>query len=123
MEHQLETRNFQHPDDQLNFHSHGQIEIIKMKDGTTGMYAELKPGWKWSVDEKPLLGNPASCPMLHKGYCLEGELVIRMVESNEVKRIRKGEFFVIPAGHDANVPGNETCKLILFQEPTIDQTH
>lgn len=117
MPQQIETKTFAQPDDQLDFHAHGRISIIKLSDGTMGMMATLKPGWKWDVDEKPLLGNPESCPMFHTGYCLNGEVVVRMVATGQEKRIKKGDFFVIPEGHDAYVPGNETCELVLFQAP------
>lgn len=115
----LECRSFSRPDDQLDFKEHGRIDIVKMSDGTAGMHAVLTPGWTWSADEKPLLGNPDSCPMAHTGYCIAGALVIRMVASEEVRTIRAGDFFEIPPGHDAFVPGTDTCELILFAAPEI----
>jgi hypothetical protein len=117
MEHKVETRTFGKPDDQLNFQEHGKIDVVKLSDGTAGMLATLKPGWKWAIDEKPLLGNPESCPMPHTGYCLSGEVVIQMTKTGQETCIRKGDFFVIPAEHDAYVPGDQTCELILFQAP------
>lgn len=30
----------------------GGISIIKMKTGTTGMYASFEPGWVWEIDEE-----------------------------------------------------------------------
>lgn len=115
----IETRTFQTPDDKLDFGAHGRIDIIKMADGTAGMHAILEPGWTWSVDEKPLLGDPDSCPMPHIGYCLAGEVVVRMVGTSQEKVIRRGDFFEIPAGHDAYVPGSERCELILFAPPEL----
>lgn len=117
---EIETRTFQQPDDKLDFSSHGRIDIIKMRDGTEAMHAVLEPGWNWAIDEKPLLGNPDSCPVPHTGYCIAGEVVIRLVATSEVKTIRRGDFFEIPAGHDAYVPGNERCELILFAPPHGD---
>lgn len=113
----VETKSFRKPDDQLDFQAHGRIDILKLSDGTSGMLATLKPGWKWAVDEKPLLGNPETCPMSHTGYCLSGEVVIQMKKTGQEARIQKGDFFVIPPGHDAYVPGDQTCELILFQTP------
>ena len=114
---QIECRTFQQPDDALDFAHHGKIAILRMRDGVTGMHAVFEPGWTWSADEKPLLGNPDSCPMAHTGYCIAGELVVRMVATNEERRIRRGDFFEIPAGHDAYVPGAERCEMILFAAP------
>lgn len=117
----IETKRFDHPDDSLDMKEFGGIKIIKLSDGTTGMHAVFEPGWTWEKNEKPLLGNPASCPMKHTGYSLGGNLVVRMVDSNVETRIRPGDFFEIPAGHDAYVDGDERVELILFAAP--DHAH
>jgi hypothetical protein len=101
----IETRRFEKPDQVLDMKARGRISIIKMADGTTGMHAIFEPGWVWEEDEKPLLGNPPSCPMRHTGYCIAGSLVVRMVETNVRTNIGAGDFFEIPAGHDAYVGG------------------
>lgn len=113
----IETRRFEKPDQVLDMKAKGRISIIKMADGTTGMHAIFEPGWVWEVDEKPLLGNPPSCPMHHTGYCIAGRLVVRMVETNVATNIGPGDFFEIPAGHDAYVDGNERVELVLFAPP------
>jgi hypothetical protein len=114
---QIECRTFQQPDDKLDFAEHGKIDIVRLRDGTTGMHAVFEPGWTWSADEKPLLGDPDACPMAHIGYCIAGELIVRMVATKEEKRIRRGDFFEIPAGHDGYVPGSQRCEMILFAAP------
>jgi hypothetical protein len=113
----IEKRRFDQPDQKLDMKEHGRIEIVKMADGTAGMYAIFEPGWTWAANEKPLLGNPDSCPMDHTGYCLGGHLVVRMVASGIETHIQKGDFFTIPAGHDAYVDGTERVELILFGAP------
>ena len=110
----IETRRFDSPDDRLDMKDAGGISIIKMHDGTTGMHAVFEPGWTWEKDEKPLLGSPASCPMSHTGYCISGNLVVRMVDTDTETRISPGDFFEIPAGHDGFVDGPERVELILF---------
>ena len=95
----------------------GCIDIIKMGDGTAGMHAVFEPGWTWEKDEKPLLGNPPSCPMKHTGYCIGGHLVVRMIDTHQETHINKGDFFEIPAGHDARVEGDERVELIMFAAP------
>ena len=114
---EIACRDFNRPDDRLDFKDHGWIDVVKMPDGTAAMHAVLKPGWSWARDEKPLLGDPDTCPMAHTGYCIEGELVVMMVASGERRVIRRGDFFEIPAGHEAYVPGGETCELILMSPP------
>ena len=44
-------------------------------------------------------------------------LVVRMVEANVATNIGPGDFFEIPAGHDAYVDGNERVELVLFAPP------
>jgi hypothetical protein len=110
----IDVRRFDQPDQQLNFAAHGRIDIIKMPHGTVGMHGIFEPGWTWAADEKPLLGNPDSCPMGHIGYCISGELVVRMIGTGAETHIRTGDFFEIPPGHDAYVEGRERCECILF---------
>ena len=113
----IEVRRFEQPDDAIDMKEAGGISIVRMSDGTTGMRAVFEPGWTWEKDEKPLLGSPASCPMRHTGYCIAGNLVVRMVEANEETRIASGDFFEIPPGHDAYVNGDQRVELILFAPP------
>ncbi|MBX3465058.1 MAG: cupin domain-containing protein [Planctomycetes bacterium] len=113
----IETRRFEAPDQLLDMKPRGRIAIVKMADGTAGMHAIFEPGWRWEIDEKPLLGSPSSCPMRHTGYCLRGKLVVRMVETGVETRLGAGDFFEIPAGHDAYVDGPERVELVLFAPP------
>jgi hypothetical protein len=117
MQHSIEVRRFDAPDQLLDMKNHGRISIIKMDDGTAGMHAVFEPGWTWEADEKPLLGSPDACPMRHTGYCISGNLVVRMVDSGVETRIRPGDFFEIPPRHDAYVDGAERVELILFAAP------
>jgi len=113
----IETRRFETPDETLDMKARGGIDIVRMKDGNTGMYAVFEPGWTWEEDEKPLLGSPDTCPMHHTGFCLSGRLVVRMVETGVETTITKGDFFEIPPGHDAYVDGPERVEMVLFEPP------
>ena len=113
----IQTRRFEAPDDKLDMKERGCISIVKLNDGTAGMHAVFEPGWVWERDEKPLLGNPDSCPMRHVGYSLSGKLIVRMVETGVETTITPGDFFDIPAGHDAYVDGSDRVELILFGAP------
>ena len=110
----IQKRTFDNPDQVLDMKERGGIAILKMGSGVTGMRAVFEPGWVWEKHEKPLLGNPTSCPMAHTGYCIRGTLVVRMVDSGVETRIKAGDFFEIPAGHDGYVEGNERVEAILF---------
>jgi hypothetical protein len=113
----IEVRRFDTPDQLLDMKERGGISIIKMEDGTAAMHAIFESGWTWEVDEKPLLGSPASCPMRHTGYCIAGTLIVRMIETGIETRIATGDFFEIPPGHDAYVDGPDRVELILFAPP------
>ncbi len=117
MSNTIEIRRFEAPDSSLDMKERGGIDIINMADGTTGMRAIFEPGWTWEEDEKPLLGSPESCPMRHTGYCIGGNLVVRMINTGIETPISKGDFFEIPPGHDAYVDGAERVELILFGSP------
>ena len=113
----IEIRRFDKPDDLLDMNECGGIAIVKMGTGATGMHAGFEPGWTWEKDEKPLLGNPDSCPMHHTGYCIAGTLMVRMLGTGASTRITPGDFFEIPPGHDAHVEGDNRVELILFAPP------
>jgi hypothetical protein len=117
MQLEIETRRFDAPDHVLDMKERGRISIVRLSDGTAGMLAIFEPGWTWEVDEKPLLGNPPSCPMRHTGYCIAGSLVVRIVDTDVKTNIGPGDFFDIPPGHDGYVKGNERVELVLFAPP------
>jgi hypothetical protein len=116
-EHAIELRRFETPDQRLDMKEMGGISVLQMADGSTGMHAIFEKGWTWEKDEKPLLGSPDACPMRHTGYCISGTLVVRMADTGLQTRIRKGDFFEIPPGHDGFVDGSERVELILFAPP------
>jgi mannose-6-phosphate isomerase-like protein (cupin superfamily) len=113
----VETRRFDKPDNLLDMKEFGNIAILSMATGATGMHAVFEPGWTWEKNEKPLLGDPDSCPMHHTGYCIAGTLIVRMLDTGASTRIAPGDFFEIPPGHDAYVEGDNRVELILFAAP------
>ena len=114
MSNSIEVLRFENPHDKLDMKTAGGISIVNTAIGNTGMHAIFEPGWTWEKDEKPLLGSPDACPMHHTGYCMSGNLVVRMLETGVETRITPGDFFEIPPGHDAYVDGQERVELILF---------
>jgi class 3 adenylate cyclase len=74
--------------------------------------AELEPGWRWSVDVKPLAGT-ASCEIHHLQLLLAGRFAVRM-DGGEEAEFAPLDVFEIPRGHDAWVVGDETVEVLDF---------
>lgn len=106
----LYSRTFENPDEIREFKAKGRLDVLNFEDGAMIGRGIFEPGWKWSNDVKPIAGTD-SCEGSHTGFCLKGEMAIRM-NTGEEFRIRAGEAFHIPPGHDAYVVGNETVELI-----------
>ena len=83
---------------------HGRVEIVELDDRVFGreMY---EPGWRWSVDVKPVAGTP-TCQFHHVGVALAGRLRVQMHDGLELE-LAPGDAFEIPPGHDAWVVGEE----------------
>lgn len=63
------------------------------------------PGWKWSVDLKPVLKTD-SCPMDHLLYMVSGDMVVKMDDGEELA-FASGDLAHIPPGHDGWGVGDE----------------
>ena len=74
----------------------------------------FEPGWKWSVNVKPIAGTD-SCQVSHVGYCLSGRMTIFM-DDGTTAEITAGQAVAIPPGHDAEVTGDEECVFVDFGE-------
>ncbi len=72
--------------------------------------AVLEPGWRWSVDVKPLVGTP-SCQVHHLQLVLAGRMGIRMDDGDE-HEFGPADVIDIPPGHDAWVVGEESLVLV-----------
>lgn len=57
-----------------------------------------QPGWKWSIDLKPLLKTD-SCPIEHLLYVVSGTMTVRMDDGQE-ESYGPGDLAHIPPGHD-----------------------
>jgi quercetin dioxygenase-like cupin family protein len=87
------------------------LNLLKLTDKVNMSLCTLKPGWKWSKDIKPVV-NTDLCQVSHIQYCLQGELIIVM--NNKEFKIKQGDVYCIPAGHDAYVDGNNDAVLLDF---------
>lgn len=71
-----------------------------------------QPGWRWSEHVKPIVGTP-SCEHHHQGVVLSG--VFEFIVGDGVRtRVRAGEAYDVPPGHDALVVGDEPLVQIEF---------
>ena len=89
----------------------GKMGVFHLGDATIGL-GEFEPGWRWSVHVKPIAGT-ASCQATHTGCILEGRMVVRMDDGSETE-YEPGDFFHMPAGHDAWIVGDKRCVLLDF---------
>ena len=105
------VRSFDQPDDTREF-SKGSLDLIKVGPLTFGRET-MQPGWRWSVDVKPIVGTER-CEFHHVGLQLSGRWICEDREGNQVE-IGPGEIFDIPPGHDAWVVGDELCVTLDFQ--------
>jgi hypothetical protein len=99
----IEVKSTRKPDERRDF-PHGHLEIVHLTGLAFGV-ATFEPGWRWSESVGPLAGT-SSCQVRHNGFCVQGQMRVRMDDGSEAE-ITQGDVFVIPAGHDAWVTGNE----------------
>lgn len=99
----IEVKSVDKPDERRDF-PRGHIEVLHLS-GLNFAVATFEPGWSWSESVAPIAGT-RSCEVHHNGYCVSGRMRIRMADGSEAE-IGEGDVFVIPAGHDAWVVGDE----------------
>ncbi|MGB8020353.1 MAG: cupin domain-containing protein [Candidatus Nanopelagicales bacterium] len=97
------------PNESRSFVAHGHMDVVTIGDFTLGR-GVFEPGWRWSVDVKPIAGT-GSCMARHTGFCLSGSMTIRSDDGTEVT-IEAGDVMLIEPGHDAWTVGDEPCVLL-----------
>jgi hypothetical protein len=108
MAQQTEHRSFGKADEVREF-PNGRAEILKVGDSDLGRLV-LEPGWRWSVDVKPIAGTD-SCTAPHFQYHVSGQLAVRMDDGTEFVA-GPGDVTSLPSGHDAWVVGDEPVVVI-----------
>ena len=97
-------RRFESPDETREF-SKGRFDIVTV-GGTTIGRASYQPGWKWSVDVGPAIGE-TYCSVEHLGLVLAGHATAAF-EHGRVHDLTEGTIFYIPPEpHDSWVVGEE----------------
>ena len=109
----VEAKSFDKPDERREFEGKGHVDFVEVAGHPVGR-GLFEPGWKWSVNLKPIAGTD-SCEVSHLGYCISGRMKILMDDGGEFE-IGAGEAAAIPPGHDAEVVGDEACVWIDFGE-------
>ena len=94
------SRSFSRPDDHLT-KGGVEIDVVQLGD-LKAKRATYPPGWRFSER----MGAPR-CYDTHVGYTVSGRIVVEL---------GAGDVFMVPAGHDAYVIGDEPCVLVQFDE-------
>ena len=99
------AKNIESPDERRAC-EHASLSVVNLP-GVTITRAVYQPGWKWSIDVKPVVGTEA-CQVVHTGYVISGRLHARMNDGRHYE-FGPGDAHVVPAGHDAWVEGDDPC--------------
>jgi class 3 adenylate cyclase len=106
---QLTVRNLDQPDADRPL-GRGSGGYVDLGSGLVIGRAVLEPGWRWSVDVKPVVGTP-SCRIHHLQLIHSGRLGIRM-DSGEEAEVGPNDVVDIPPGHDTWVVGDEPLVIL-----------
>ncbi|HEX2103622.1 MAG TPA: cupin domain-containing protein [Solirubrobacteraceae bacterium] len=113
----IEVKNFDAPDEARPFERHGELRMVTVAGKEIGR-ARFEPGWRWSADVKPIAGTE-SCEFAHFLHVISGRMRVVMDDGTEVE-LRPGDVASIPAGHDAEVLGDEPCVTVDVGEQDAD---
>lgn len=98
----MQNKSFTAPDETKNLPK-TKLEVINIV-GKTLTRITFEPGWKWSVNIKPVAGTD-SCQVHHLLYGISGQLKTVMNDGTETE-MGPGDVVDIPPGHDAWVVGD-----------------
>lgn len=104
-------KSFDNPDDVTEFPK-GKFETVTLGGMTIGR-ASYEPGWKWSVDVGPGVGEDF-CTVEHIGMVVSGVATAAFADGR-VTKLKPGDFFYVPAEpHDSWVVGDEAYVSLHF---------
>jgi class 3 adenylate cyclase len=106
----LQRKSFGSPD-QVRRYPHGRVELVNLDETTVGRFVH-EPGWRWSVDVRPIVGTEW-CQFRHVGYVISGRLHA-VTEDGTTLEIGPGDAYEIPPGHDAWVVGDAHWETVEF---------
>ena len=100
----LIKKNFDSPDDSGHPSERLSMDVVEI-NGKKLHRVTAQPGWKWSIDLKPV-AKTDSCQMDHLLYMISGGMVVRMDDGKELE-YGPGDLAAIPPGHDGWGIGDE----------------
>ena len=104
LETEVILKRFEDPDELIEFEK-GRFETVTLGGMTIGR-ATYQPGWKWSVDVGPDLGE-RYCTVEHVGMVVSGTATAAF-RDGKVTEMRPGDLFHVPSEpHDSWVVGDE----------------
>ena len=101
-------KNLDDPDEQLSF-PRLSGDIVEVGDFTIARTVH-EPGWRWSVDIRPIVGGEW-CRARHVGVALSGKLAVELQDGRSFE-LGPDDVFEIPSGHDGYTIGNEPFVMI-----------
>ena len=104
------SRSFRTPNETREI-TNGRVDFVDV-DGFACVKVRYEPGFRWSESLKDSAGTD-SCQVRHTGYVLSGRLRVRMDDGTEAE-VGPGDVFVVPAGHDGWVVGDEPFEALDF---------
>ena len=106
----LVYKSLETPDDVIEF-PNMRARVVELGDLTV---AELvsQPGWRWSVDMKPVVGTDL-CMHAHVGFLARGEIHMEYADGCVVE-FKAPQVIAIDPGHDGWVVGKEPAVVIEF---------
>ena len=97
-------KRFENPDEVTHFEK-GKFETITLGGMTIGR-ATYQPGWKWSVDVGPGVGEPY-CTVEHVGMVVSGTATAAIADGR-VTELKAGDLFHVPSEpHDSWVVADQ----------------
>lgn len=99
----VRRKSLRNPDDTRQF-AHGAGGVVRVGGMDVGR-AVLHPGWRWSLDVKPLVHTP-SCQTHHLHVVVSGRFAVQM-DDGSLHEFEADDVVDVPPGHDAWVIGDE----------------
>jgi len=95
------------------------VDIVRLGDVQVARFT-MQPGWRWSECIKPV-ADTESCRARHVGVVVTGRMHVAQDDGSEAEA-GAGEAYVIEAGHNAWVVGEDTFVGYEFEARTVE-TH
>lgn len=97
-------KRFEDPDEVTRFPK-GKFEIVTLGGITLGR-ATYEPGWKWSEDVGPQIGE-AFCSVEHVGMVVSGRATAAFPDGTVIEMKPGDLFYIPPEPHDSWVVGDD----------------